>query len=259
MESLDSFPIDRIRDYGDVLRDFLRGRVQFDYELVGLPEEPNLLALRYWCFLYGVLAYEISGSALELSRTGGQTRSISILNRCLYEYWIRLKYYIKRPEHAAEDIALAKGRFRSIAEAFPPEYAEVEFDEEAFEKAFEGIEKKVGQFRRFIDMLDVAMQSDKEVVDVSYRYYYALQSIYVHGNEAAFIDLSHDSDLDLPVPGRDGLDWTSRRLSEADVISQTVSFTSYILHLIEAITGRGAAFVVLGERYPRIVRAIFGR
>jgi hypothetical protein len=108
-------------------------------------------------------------------------------------------------------------------------------------------------------MLDTAMEGDREVVEVSYRYYYALQSVYAHGNEAAFVDLSHDSDLDLPVPGKDLLDWTSRRLREADVISVTTSLTSYILHLIEAITGRGAAFVVLGERYPRAVREIFGR
>ena len=143
----------------------------------------------------------------------------------------------------------AQGAFRSIAEAFPADYAEAAFDEEDFEKAFDGIDTKVGNFRPFKNMLDTAMKSDKEVVETSYRYYYALQSIYAHGNEAAFVDLSHDSDLNLPVPGTDLLDWTSRRLSEADVISATTSLTSYILHLIEAITGRGAAFVVLGERF----------
>jgi hypothetical protein len=259
VKSLDSLPIERIREYAEAVREFLRGRVQFDYDHVALPEEPNARALRYWCSLYGVLAHEIGGSALELSRIGGQQRSISILNRCLFEYWIRLKCYLRKPEQAAEDLALAKGRFRSIAEAFPADYAEVVIDEEDFEKAFEGIDTKVGKFRRFIDMLDTAMRSDKEVIEASYRYYYALQSIYAHGNEAAFVDLSHDSDLDLPVPGKDSLDWTSLRLSEADVISATTSLTSYILHLIEAITGRGAAFVVLGERYPRAVRAIFGR
>lgn len=256
--SLDSLPVERIREYLGALREFLRGNVQFDYEHAELPEDPEDRALWYWSFLLAVLAYELSGSALELSRIGGNTRTISILNRSLFEYWVRLKYYRKQPDHAAEDLALAKGRFKAIAEAFPADYAEVEIDEDEFEKAFEGIDAKVGGFRPFFSVLKTAMNDDEEVVTASYRYYYALQSIYTHGNEAAFVDLSHDSDLDLPVRGQAALDWTSRRLSEADAIAATASLTSYILHMIEVITGRGAAFVVLAERFPRAVRAIFG-
>ena len=43
-----------------------------------------------------------------------------------------------------------------------------------------------------------------------------------------------------------------------DVIAATASLTSYVLHLAEVISGRGAALVVLRERFPRAVREIFG-
>ena len=136
--SLDDLRIEEIRAYAARARDFLKMRIDFDYEYVEMPTEDGARALRYWAILLGVLAHEVSGSAILLSETVGHERTISILNRVLFEYWVRLKYYRERPADAALDLGKARGRFKAISDAFPAQYAERKLDRADLEQALRG-------------------------------------------------------------------------------------------------------------------------
>jgi hypothetical protein len=255
--ALSDLPPDQIRAYIAAVREFLRNRVQHNYDSGEVPSDQNERAVWYWSLLVGVFAHEVSGSAVELSLRKNW-RSIAILNRSLFEYWVRLKFYNAEKEAGYVDIEKRCPRFKAIAEAFPDDWAEVTISATDFEEAFSGIGSDAGKFRTFASMITIAMENDDEVYKAAYTYYYSLMSATAHAGEAAFFDLSRDADIELPQPGAHVLDWTSTRYTEADLLGVTASFTSYILALIEAISKRGCAFGVLRERFPRAVREVFG-
>jgi hypothetical protein len=75
-------------------------------------------AVWLWAVTLGPLMWDVSGSILlELSH--GQRRASAILNRSVFEYQARLRYYELKPGKAREAIGQLLERFRKIMRADP--------------------------------------------------------------------------------------------------------------------------------------------
>jgi hypothetical protein len=72
--------------------------------------------VQLWSAVLGALTWDVSGSVLlELSH--GRRRAPVILNRCVFEYGVRLRYYAKKPDKAREALAQMHERFKTIMRA----------------------------------------------------------------------------------------------------------------------------------------------
>jgi hypothetical protein len=241
--------------FGDGVRERLRSRVCFNFNCTDVPEDPKERALFYWCALLGVFTHEMSEASSMLA-IAGKLRGAAVLNRALFEYWLRLRYYTKKPEKAVEDLENHSARFKKLALAYPEEFSAVSRGQ--LEIVFGDVDGDAIN-RQIKHMVETMADNDAELVDVTYNWLYAMASMFVHGNEAAFFDLARtDSTSALPIPGLHSLDWESTHLTKPDVLANATSWALYMLVEIETISKRGAAIALLAQTYPKALRAVLG-
>lgn len=80
--------------------------------------DANGQVVRTWAFTLGPLMWDVGGSILLLL-SHGDRRAPAILNRCVFEYQLRLRYYMLKPDKAREAIKQMPERFRKIMRADP--------------------------------------------------------------------------------------------------------------------------------------------
>jgi hypothetical protein len=173
---------------------------------------PNL-SVMIWCYGLGTLAWDVSGSALTLLRAG-HIRAAVMLNRSLFEYWVRLKYYTKHPDVAEQNLRQIPTRFMKIVQGHPHFRRDHLADDEAdaMEAWFTGgVKIKRENFRN--DVLNGAL--DKDVADMYYETFYSLASSFVHGYETMLDDVlmmrDHERRQTIKEPA-----WSSERLRGND-------------------------------------------
>jgi hypothetical protein len=84
-------------DLGNEARTLVREAVE--RRRLDVPADADQQTVQFWACTLGPLMFDIAGSLLLLL-SHGQRRAPAILNRCLFEYQIRLRYYSKEPEAA---------------------------------------------------------------------------------------------------------------------------------------------------------------
>jgi hypothetical protein len=248
---LEELSLDEIAAFGNGVRERLHSRVAFNFNETPVPNDPEERALWYWSALLGLLTLEMSLSSQTLA-LAENLRGATVLNRALFEYWLRLRFYSKRRAEAVQDLDNHAARFKKLAEAFPTQYSDI--TPEQFAQAYADVEGDPIN-RRVSDMVRVMANDDPEIIGATYGWYYAMASMFAHGNEAAFFDLVRTDSNDLPVPS-DDLDWKSKRLKKNDVIANSASWALYMLIEVEHISKRGAALALLRERFPKAFRAL---
>src|ERR1700734_70562 len=90
-------PKETVQQYAALIEEArrdLRARIEFNIDVLEVPRRSDQ-AVRLWYTYLGVLAWDVSGSVPTLLEAG-DVRTVVILNRCLLEYLIRIRYHEKR-------------------------------------------------------------------------------------------------------------------------------------------------------------------
>jgi|ERR1700680_1625530 len=157
------------------------------------------------------MAYDMSSASLLLLQNG-KARGAVVLNRCIFEYWLRLSFYEKHRASAEQDVGLIKNRFRRILRADPTALRGVRLSaEERIEIRKFLNEQGATHNQRVRDMLDKTFS--KPIADAYYDKYYALASIPAHGNELIMLDVFRDFISGKEQPN---VDYESRRFGVED-------------------------------------------
>jgi hypothetical protein len=136
-----------------------------------------------------------------------------MLNRSLFEYWVRIRFYTRFPDKASEAMRQLPTRIRkidaaSLAASIPDSFS---VDERAeFDRYIsKGASIVRENFRN--DVLEKVMPKDQ--ADAYYDFFYSKASAWIHGYETMLADVLSDyfhGSRDLV------LDWTTRRFKAND-------------------------------------------
>jgi hypothetical protein len=216
-----------LMEFIEKVRGLLKQRIDHTHDDLKIESEP-IKVLWTWAVALGAMAYDMSGSSLVLLQ-GGRARGAVVLNRCIFEYWLRLSYYEKHRDRAEEAIALIKNRFRKILKADPTIFRGRRFSAEEFIELRKFLQEDGKAPREFVrHMLEQTFS--KQMATAYNEKYYALASIPVHGNELIMIDVFRDF-----VSGKDDpkVDYESKRFGVLDAAGVLAHLVLDILHLIE--------------------------
>lgn len=197
-------------EFIEKVRTALKQRIDFTHDELRIESEP-IKVLWTWAVALGAMAYDMSGSSLLLLENG-KGRAAVVLNRCIFEYWVRLSFYEKYRGDAEQDIGLIKNRFRKIFKADPIALRSLQPSaEETIEIKQFLSEEGAAHNQRLRDMLDKTFS--KPIADAYYDKYYALASIPAHGNELIMLDIFRDVVSGEQEPR---VDYESRRFGVQD-------------------------------------------
>jgi len=219
-------------------RGALKQRIDLTHDELKIESEPMKI-LWTWAVALGAIAYDMSGSSLILLESG-KGRGAVVLNRCIFEYWVRLSFYEKHRQQADDDIKLIENRFRRILKADPTTLRGKRFSAEVIVelKKFMLNDGKAPN-ARVREMLDKAFP--KGVADAYYEKYYALASILVHGNELVMLDVFRDFVNGEPEPK---VDYQSKRFG---VVDAGAVLGYHILNMLEVIERNFAHVSIFGH------------
>lgn len=143
-----------------------------------------------WAQALGILAWDVGGSALLLL-AHGDTRAVAILNRCLFEYHVRLRYYHLEPGKAREAVQQLGERFKRIYRADETLRERPDLTDEE-RRDFEGwlAERQKIEGENF--KTQVLKRVEPERYEQYYNGYYGKASAYVHGYETILRDVFRD-------------------------------------------------------------------
>jgi hypothetical protein len=144
----------------------------------------------YWYLALGTLSWDVAGS-LSLLLNNGHLRAAMALNRSLFEYEIRLRYYAKNPTVAAKAIKQIPKRIEKIdrvMQAIGDDKLSGEDRLAAEEYYSKGA--KAGRELPFRDM--IAEVDSVNFAQNHYDFYYDRQSSYIHGYETIMVDVLND-------------------------------------------------------------------
>jgi hypothetical protein len=140
---------------------------------------------RLWAITLGPLMYDVSGSVLLLL-SHGHRRGPVMLNRSIFEYQIRLRYYAKRPDKAREAISQMPERFKRIMRADPTWRAERSEENRALTDTWLKEREKIARENFKEQVLRTVVGDDTEMI---YDAYYGKASAWVHGYETVIRDV----------------------------------------------------------------------
>jgi hypothetical protein len=136
-----------------------------------------------------------------------------ILNRPLFEYWVRIRYYTRFPDEASAAIHQLPTRLRkidsaalaaSMADSFSPD-ERAEFDR----YVLTGAKLQRQNFRQ--DVLEKVLPKDQ--ADAYYDFFYGKASAWIHGYETMLADVLSNSFHGSRSPSPD---WQTRRFRVND-------------------------------------------
>lgn len=171
----------KLYEFGNKVRAVLRDTIESWLPNNNSSEDATVV--RIWAGALGTLIYDVRGSVLLLL-SHGHLRAPAILNRSIFEYQIRLRYYASHVGEARHDLAQMNERFKIILRAQPPEPGEIPADELAGFK--EWVDAKL-QYESFRKILSAVV--GPEVGDKVYDAYYGKASGHVHGYETIIRDV----------------------------------------------------------------------
>ena len=154
------------------------------------PDSRNHAFILTWARTLGVLTWDIGGSCLSLLQHN-QLRAPMILNRCLFEYQVRMRYYAIKPAKGIVAIEQLEERLRRVYKADPTlQEQPMRSDKERAE--FENwlarrdkLEKE--NFRN--EIIKTVYPKDS---DMYYDGFYGKASAYVHGYETTIREIFRD-------------------------------------------------------------------
>jgi hypothetical protein len=235
-------------DFGNEIRTGLRAAV--DAYCTAQSTDENETIVRLWACALGTLMHDVSGSVLLLL-SHGELRAPAMLNRNLFEYQIRLRYYAIRPDKAKLAIDQIPERFKKILRALPPAPGEIEpKDEDDFQQWL----NKSDKIERESFRDDVLKTVAPDVYRQAYDGYYGKASGHVHGYEIIIRDIFRDFFHNVADPK---IDYKGRLFPAND------SAVVCVYNLLEALTEierlsnithahvqLQARWQIIQERYP---------
>ena len=151
--------------------------------------EPDGSTVQLWACTLGALMFDIAGSVLLLL-SHGQRRAPAILNRCLFEYQIRLRYDAIEPEKGRVALKQLPERFKRILRADPTKSEHVGAEDRAGLDAWLEQREKLERENFKEDMLKTVV--GPELYEAVYDGYYGKISGHVHGYETIVRDIYHE-------------------------------------------------------------------
>lgn len=195
-------------EFGQRARALLRSTIE---EAVQNDTRPNRDVV-HWYVALGTLAWDVSGSVLLLLEHG-EVRAATMLNRSLFEYWVRIRYYTRFPDKASEAIHQLPTRIGKIDAArtgttMPDSFIEEERAEfESYLATGSKIERS--NFRN--DILEAVLPKDQ--ADAYYDFFYGKASAWIHGYETMLADVLSANFHGHRNPNPD---WQTRRFKADD-------------------------------------------
>jgi len=204
-------------------------------EIHNQPEKhgPIDAALETWRVALLNLAWDVSEGAFTLAATRKQqVRAMRILNRCIYEYAVRLEYYAIERVTAIEDWIKSRAWLAKLVSRGIDEKDKANWDAETHQ-AYADMVSASGKLRRHkhTDMLKRILEArghDQENAEKGVEHgenFYSIASSFVHGSEGVFYDM-----FSLE-PGSESwkLHDRSLRLGEYDMLHEAVFYLILML------------------------------
>lgn len=239
------------------LHDFaqeIRGAVRHAVEICGVANivDEDAQVVGTWAITLGPLMHDVSGAALLLL-SHGHRRAPVMLNRSLFEYQLRLRYYALKPDKARQAIAQTKERFRKIMRA-DPTWTTGRSKENCFETE-QWLDKK-DAFERENIRNDVFQTVYGDDATLYYDGYYGKASALVHGYETILRDVHRDMYVgeENPQPDFKGKVWEPN-----DTCAVLVHHLFDGLAAIVSIAGNKDNLAVLKQRWTAMQMKLVAR
>lgn len=182
-----------------------------------------------WSLTLAVLVYDVSVSA-HLLVLHDQLRGAIILNRCLFEYWLRMEYYHLNPSKAIEDHQAMDDQTRRFVKLLGAGtvLANIAPKDRAKFEVFMEQNSKAPRHRNVRTMLDAVIKNKQEA-DEFYAMNYVLGSVYIHGNEVAAQDVFTEENAGTAL----GMNWNSNRIDPTTLLMSITRFLIYTIARLE--------------------------
>jgi hypothetical protein len=205
--------------------------------------------IRMWAIALGTLMWNVSGSVLVLL-SHGEHRAPVILNRCVFEYQLRLKYYMLKPNKARQAMEQMPERFRKILRA---NYTwRISSDDEMIAETEAALDQRDKIVRENIkdDMFRTVFGED---ADKFYDGYYGEASGLVHGYETVLRDIGHEFYVrrDNPKVDHAGTFWKPNDAAEVLLHSLLMGLAALAI-----ITGERAKYLDLNARCDALLERL---
>lgn len=242
--------VDDLGNFAERARDLLRLTIE-----QGLRNDtrPNRDVV-HWYIGLGTLAWDVSGSIMRLVSVS-DVRAASMLNRSLFEYWIRIRFYAKYPDKASRAIRQLPTRIGKIDTAIVDirELDALTKDERDELEQFAATGTKIERENFRNGVLEKVMSKDD--ADRYYDFFYGKASAWIHGYETMLADVLSDHFHRLPNPQPH---WQTRRLKANDTAAVCIH---NVLDVVDAI--REARSLprerVLNEKWVELQRDLQSR
>jgi hypothetical protein len=207
----------------------LTQRIEHIFKNIPIPREVKTSVIWQWSLTLAALSLDVSRSVVHLVREG-QLRSASILTRCLYEYWVRLRFYSNSPDDAIRDYENADNRTRATIAGYGREVIRQRVPSEKFAEIEQLLETKGKiQNRTFSEMLRNVIAP--ESYGIMYYTYYGIPSAFAHGNELAIQDVLSGPTEELRTEMRLHL-----HTPNVQVVELLLSTTQSLLHVLDNLS-----------------------
>lgn len=178
---------EELYDFGNEVRTLIRETV----ERHGREQitDPDQRTIQLWACCLGALMFDISGSVLLLL-SHGHHRAPAILNRSLYEYQVRLRYYKTKPEKGRLALKQMPERFKRILRADPTRSEHITVADRATFDAWLSERERIERENFKEEVLKTVVGADS--YETVYDGYYGKICGHVHGYETIIRDVFHE-------------------------------------------------------------------
>jgi hypothetical protein len=160
-----------------------------------LTDDDELKSVLLWVKSLVMVSWDISGSVFVLA-SGDNLRAIKILNRCMFEYWVRIFYYVWNRDEAVAHAKLVNPTNRKGIRAnrdwfdrsvMTPE--EIAYLDSVLSSNDESV--PIPKFRNILKAVVKQLKLDDWEAAEKWMYenYYLIASGFVHGSPALLLDM----------------------------------------------------------------------
>jgi len=213
------------------------------------PSSEEGKAVYTWCVGLGALCHDIAGACADLIKAR-HYRASQILERCLFEYSIRLQYYRLEEAKALEAVTALAPALRRLFEHedhLDPDHASAlsAADREDLAKWMETVEGKPGR-EVFFEMMKRVNPEQGEAV---YRAVYGRGSAFVHGDVLSIMDLIG---ADFEGDPETHIRWQTKWSDPPRQLRWLTRSILWTLRSVEKITDRGSSFERLDAEFEAL-------